>query len=88
MLGLVVIRDEVDGLLVQIIEQRVCDARHAHLGIAHRRRRVAIDRAEVALAIDQHVPHRERLRHTHDGVVHGGVTMRVVFTDDITDHTG
>jgi hypothetical protein len=66
----------------------VRDARHAHLGVAHRRRRVAVHRAEVALPVDQHVAHRERLRHAHDGVVDRGVAVGVVLTDDVADDAG
>jgi hypothetical protein len=66
----------------------VRDARHAHLGVAHRRRRVAVHRAEVALPVHQHVAHRERLRHAHDGVVDRGVAVRVVLTDDVADDAG
>ena len=37
--------------------------------VAHRRRRVAVARAEVALAVDQRIAQREVLRHPHHGVV-------------------
>ena len=62
------------------------DLRHAYLGVTHRRRGIAIDRTEIALAVDQHVTHRERLRHAHDGVIHRGIAMWVIFTDYVTDH--
>ena len=57
----------------------------AHLGVAHRRRRVAVDRAEVALAVHQHVAHGERLRHAHQRAVDGGIAVRVVLADDVAD---
>ena len=66
---LVVVRDEVDGLLVDVGEQLLRDPRHPHFGVAHRRGRIAVDRAEVALAVDEQVAHRERLGHAHDRVV-------------------
>ena len=84
----VIVRNEVDGLAVEVREQFPGDARHAHLGVTHRRRHVAIDRAEIALAVDQQIAHGERLRHAYDGVVHGGVTVRVVLTDDVADDAG
>ena len=84
-LGLVVVRDEIDGFLVDVGQQLARDARHAHFGVTHGGRRVAVDRAEVALAVDQQVAHRERLRHAHDRVVHGGVAVRVVLADDVAD---
>ena len=64
------------------------DLAHADFGVTHRRRIVAVYRTKVALAINQRVTHRKRLRHTHNGVIHGRVTVRVIFTDHVTDHTG
>jgi hypothetical protein len=40
------------------------------------------------LTINQHVTQGEILRHTNDGVVNGGVTVRMVLTDHVTDDTG
>ena len=45
---------EIDGFLVDVGEQLVGDLGQAHFGVAHRRRRIAVDRAEVALPVDQH----------------------------------
>jgi hypothetical protein len=58
------------------------------LGIAHRGGHIAVDRAEIALAVNQHVAHREVLRHPHDGVVDRLVAVRVVLADDVADDTG
>ena len=85
-LGLVIVRCEIDGFLVEIRDQLVGYASHAHFGVSHRRRSVSIDRAEIALAIDKHVTHRERLCHTHDSVVYRGITVRVVLADHVTHH--
>ena len=82
---LVVVGDEVDGLLVEVGEQFAGDARHADLGVTHGRRRIAVDGAEVALAVDQRVAQGEILRHADDGVVDGGVAVRVILTDDVAD---
>ena len=81
----VVVRPEVDRLLVEIGEHLVGDLRQAHLGVAHRRRVVAVDRAEVALAVDQQVAHREVLRHPDDRVVDRLVAVRVVLADHVAD---
>ena len=86
-LRLVVIRDEIDRLFVDIREQFPGELRHAHFGVAHGRRRVAIDGSEVTLAVDQQITHRKRLRHAHDGVVHRRIAVRMVFTDHIADDT-
>ena len=45
------------------------------ISVTHRRRVVAVDRAEVALAVDQHVTHGEILRHADDGVIDGLVAV-------------
>jgi hypothetical protein len=82
-LAAVVVRTEIHGLLVEVGEELVGDLRHADLGVAHRRGVVAVDRAEVALAIDQRIAQAELLRHAHDRVVHGGVAVRVVLADDV-----
>ena len=61
--------------------------RHANFGVAHRRGRIAIYRAKIALSVDQWVAQRKRLRHTNDGVIDRRVTMRVIFTDNVTHDT-
>ena len=85
-LGIVVIGLEVDGVLVEILDQRARHALEPHLGVAHGRRRIAVDRAEIALAVDQRQAHGEILRHAHQRVVHRLVAVRVIFTDDVADH--
>ena len=64
------------------------DLRHTDFRITHRCGGVAVDRTKVTLAIYQHVTQGEWLRHTYNGVVYGSITMRVVFTDDVTHDTG
>ena len=58
------------------------------LGVAHRRRRIAVDRAEIALAIDQGHAHGKILRHAHQRVVDRGVAVRMVFAHHVADHAG
>ena len=84
-LAAVVVRAEVDGLLVDVGQHLVRDLAQADLGVAHRRGVVAVDRTEIALAVDQHVAQREVLRHAHDGVVDRGVAVRMVFADHVAD---
>ena len=83
--GLVIVRREIHRLLVDVLQHEFRDLRHAHLGVAHCRRRVAVDRAEVAVTVGEHVAHGEILRHAHDRVVDRSVPMRVVLTEDFTD---
>ena len=81
----VVIRSEVDRFLVDIDEQRRRDLRQPALGVAHRRGVIAIDRAEIALPVDQQIAQRKRLRHSDERVVNRLVAVRVIFTHHIAD---
>jgi hypothetical protein len=82
-----VVGPEIDGFLVDVGQHFVGDLGQADFGVAHGRGVVAVHRAEVALAVDQHVAQREVLRHAHDGVVHRAVAVRVVLTDHVADDT-
>ena len=87
MFGPVVVLCKIDGFFFEVCQQRVRQLRHANFGVAHRRGRIAIYRAKIALSVDQWVAQRKRLRHTNDGVVDRRVTMRVIFTDNVTHDT-
>ena len=69
LLGAIVVGHPVDGFLIQIRQQLVRQLGHSHFGVSHGCSVIAVHRTEVALAVDQHVAQRERLRHTHDSVV-------------------
>ena len=88
LLGAVVVVREVDGFLVQICQQIMGDLRHTNLGITHRRRRVAVYRAKVALTINEGVTQRKILRHADNCIVDRGVSMGMILTDHITHDTG
>ena len=85
LLGAVVVVDEVDRVLVDVGQHLGGDARQAGLGVAHGRGAVAVDRAEVALAVDERVAHREVLGQADQGVVEGRVAVRVVLAHDLAD---
>ena len=82
---LVVVRLEVDGVLVEVVEQRERDAVEPRLGVAGGRRRIAVDRAEVALAVDERGAHREVLRHAHQRVVDRQIAVRMVLAHRLAD---
>ena len=81
----VVVRDEVDGFLVDVGQQLVGDPLEPALGVAHGRRVVPVDRPEVALAVDQRIAQREVLGHPDQRVVDRGVPVRVVFPHHVAD---
>ena len=80
----VVVRHEVDGVLVQAGDHEQRGRRHPGLGVA-RGGRAVVERAEVAVAVDQRQAHRERLGHPHQGVVDRLVAVRVVLAHDLAD---
>ena len=86
--GAVVIGAEIDRVLVDPFEQGERVARQPRLGIAHRRRAIAVDIAEIPLTLDQRVAHREILRHPHHRVVDRLVAMRVELAHHVADHPG
>ena len=55
------------------------------LGVPHRRGRVAVDRAEVALAVDQRVAHVEVLRQPHERVVDRRVAVGMEIAHHLAD---
>ena len=84
----VVVRHEIDGVLVDISQDLVRDCRQAGLGVAHGGSAVTVDRAKVSLAIDQGIAHVEVLRQANQRVIDGCIAMRVVVLEYLTDHTG
>jgi len=83
--AVVVVGLEIDGILVNVVEQRLRDLGEPRFGVAHRRRHIAVHRAEIALAVDQRHAHGEILRHADQRVVDRLIAVRMVFTDDVAD---
>ena len=86
--GLVVVRDHVDRVLLEVAEELLGDALHPDLGVAHRGRAVAVDGAEVAVAVDERDAQREVLRHADDGVVDRRVAVGMVLAYHLADYAG
>ena len=66
----------------------VGDRAEPRLGVAVGGGRVAVDRAEVALAVHQQVTERPVLGHARHGLVDGRVAVRVVVLDHLADDAG
>ncbi len=88
LLVLVVVGLEIDGVAIDVVEQEHRGARQTGLGVAHRRRTIAVDGAEIALAIDERDTHRPGLGEANRGVVDRGVAVRVVFAHRVADDAG
>jgi hypothetical protein len=86
LIRIVIVRLELDRVLLDIVEQRGRGARQPRLGVPHRRRRIAIHRAEIALALDEGQAHGEVLRHADHRLVDRIGAMGMVLTDHIADH--
>ena len=72
----VVVGHEVDDVLVEVFGERERGGGEARLGVA-RGGGAVVERAEVAVAVDQRHAQGEVLRHAHEGVVDGAVAVRV-----------
>ncbi len=84
----IVVIDEIDGILVEIVEQAVGDLGQPCFGIAHRGGIIGVHRAEIALAIDQRHPHRPVLRHADQRKVDRAVAMRMIVAHHVADDLG
>ena len=58
------------------------------LGVAHRRGVIAVDIAEIALAVDERVAQREILGEADHRVVDRLVAVRMIFADHVADDAG
>ena len=77
-----------DGVQTDLPENVLGRLGEPALGVPHRRRRIAVERAEVAGALDQRQTGREGLRHPHQRLVDGGVAVRVVAPHHVAHHLG
>ena len=82
------VRVPVHRALAEFAQQHFGNRRQFGFGVTHGGEGLRIiGGTEVALALNQRVTIGERLRHEHHGFVTGGIAVRVIFTDDITDRT-
>ena len=75
----------VDRLPADLREELDRERLQARLGVPVGRRRVAVERAEVAVPVHERRAEREGLRHAHHRVVDRDVAVRVVLADDVAD---
>ena len=64
------------------------DIRHAGFGVAGGCRVIAVDVAEVALAVDERITHREILGEAGERVVDRLVAVRMQVAHDVADNLG
>ena len=80
------VRSHVNGLLVEVVHDVLTHLREAALRITHGSRRVAIDRTEVTLTVNQRIAHIPVLSHTDEGTIDRAVAVGVVLTKHLTDY--
>ena len=76
---------EVNGILFEVVEHLFGNLLQTRLGITHGGGTVTVHRTEVTLGIHQGITQRPPLGHTCQGVIYGGVAMRVIVTHHFTD---
>ena len=84
---IVEIRHEIDRIFIDVRQHLGGDLFETHFGVAHGRRTVAVDRAEVALSVNERIAHREVLRHSHNRLICSAVAMRVILAEHFTHNT-
>ena len=86
-LAAVVVRVEVDNILVEAGGHAQCRGCQSGLGVAHRSGAI-IGGSEVPVAVHHGQAEREGLGHSDEGVVDRRVAVRVQPAHDLTDDTG
>ena len=86
--ALVVGRNEIDRIEIDVVEQQRREGRHAGFGVSHGRRRQPGDRAEIALLVDQHVPHVPFLGHAHQGRIDDAFAVRMIVAAGVAGDLG
>jgi hypothetical protein len=84
----VIVRTEVDRLLVDAFEQKARDLGHARFGIAVRGGVIAVDVAEIALPVDQRIARGKILREAHERVINRLIAVRMKITHHVADDLG
>ena len=79
---------EIDRVLLDPVEQEARDLGHARFGVTVGGGVIAVDIAEIALAVDERVALGEVLRQAHQRIIDRLVAMRVELTDDVADDAG
>ena len=85
---LVVVGDEVDRVLLHVVHQRRAEVGQARLGVTHGGGRIALDAAEVALAVDEPFAHGPGLGHVDERRVDHRLAVRMVVARGVAADFG
>ena len=86
--AVIVVRLKIHRLLVDVLEHLHRELVHPGLGVPVGGGGVAVDRAEVAVAVHQHIAHGEVLGQAHHGVIDRGVPVGVIAPQHRTHRVG
>ena len=78
-------RHKINGFFIDIREHFRGNFTHSAFCITIRSGRIAVDRTEVSVTVDQHIAHREILRQSDHRVIDGSVAVGMIFTQHFTD---
>ena len=86
--GVVVVRDEIDRIVIHVLHEDGAERTQACLGITHGGRRITLDGTEVALPFNEGFAHRPGLGHVNKSRIDSLVTMGVIVTHGLADDLG
>ena len=86
--GLIEVGNEVDGFFFEVRENVFGDFRQARFGVPHGRGRIAVDRAEISLAVDQRIAHVEVLRQAHQRGIDDRFAVRMIVAGSVAADFG
>ena len=86
--GLIEVRDEIDGFLLQVGENVFRNFGQPRFRVPHGRRGIAVHGAEVPLAVDQGIAHVEVLGQANERGIDDRFTVRVVVAGSIAADLG
>ncbi len=79
---------EIDRVEIDVVEHQRRDRRQAGFGVSHGGRRQSGDRAEIALLVDQHVPHVPLLGHADQRGIDHAFAVRVIVAAGVAGDLG
>ena len=86
--GVIIVRTKIDGVFIDVRQQRFGQLGQPGLGVPHGGGRIAVHRSVVPLAVHEEIAHVKVLRHPNQRVVDRRVTVGVVVPHDLADDLG
>ena len=78
----------INGIFFDVIHNMLTHLCQTTLGVSHGSWRVSVNRAEVSLSVNKFVAHIPLLAHSHQSTINRGITMWMVFTQNLTNDAG